>query len=1147
MKTSAALRPILALALVLICSNSLSAATIWSDDFESYADNTTAAIDNNTDNPSADWSRTLTYSEDYFRVEDNDDFTPITGARSFAGKETDGASTWTSESVAITGYTNVSVSVNYNEVGNQEGGDYILIQYELNGSGTWVTLSNGYHNNDINGPTETASITGLSGATIQLRVIVDCNGNDEIWFFDDVLVEGTPAGPTCSTCYSVMDGNIDDALTWSNVSGGANGFSLITDGTGSIVVEGGHTVNLNTDFSLTNVTVGATGNGIINYTNNNTALTIENGGSLIIASGSSVDENGQDNARIIIDDGGFTYQMEVNDASTGLHIDDIYILNDANIEITGSGTISVGNDILFMGSRSSIENTLSGTFTVGDDMIWGDDDGDEDNVFNNQSSIQINGDVLFLRQTDDDSLFNQGSISVIGNVEWEDDGMTGAAANVDGYIENNGSFFIGNDLHLGADDCVFYNNGALSIGGQIFYFEHTDLTGLNTSVSSTTSVGTGIYFQTDLNAATNNFINNAGNLSIGSSIESDQGQISIHNSATGIFSVGGNVDQDHSGGGMSLTNLGNMSVGGDLRLEDNASSLSVDNDGTFSFDDVEPSNGNLDISNSGTISMSGAFLAGEVDGDSDFINEANARWNHSGTGNDPDTRMTCNATGNTFNYNRAGDQELIDVIGNVYYHLEITNSGTKTTIDDIDIEGNLIISGSAEFDVEANNNDIEIAGNWVNTSNSGFTTSAESVTFDGLADQSITCSTLGLENYYDLLINKSNGSYVLLNNNVEVNHYLNFLGTNAYLNINGNNLNLNTWNDGNIMGYDEDEFIIVDQVGYINFEGIDAGETINIPMGLSSGITNYALADIMLTDPGTGAFAANLCDQVQLNGGICTGTPIFSDAVNYTWNLVSTSTNAEVKLHWDTSTELSLFDRTNCSVMHFNGILWEDFTYGGATPESGSLYSQSATVNGFSPYAVQDAANPLPIELLSFNVELHEGKVRIKWVTRSEINNDYFTVERSADGFTYETVCMVAGAGFSSTEKQYAVIDQNPYEGYSYYRLKQTDFDNSSKYSEIALILVEEASEGDAMMEVSMFPNPTSSDKFFLSTKCGKKDEVLIVLYSASGAEVYSKFVVVQQGETITAIDLLGKVSPGVYTVVGTSKNELFKQRIIVK
>lgn len=94
----------------------------------------------------------------------------------------------------------------------------------------------------------------------------------------------------------------------------------------------------------------------------------------------------------------------------------------------------------------------------------------------------------------------------------------------------------------------------------------------------------------------------------------------------------------------------------------------------------------------------------------------------------------------------------------------------------------------------------------------------------------------------------------------------------------------------------------------------------------------------------------------------------------------------------------------------------------------------------------------LPIELISFEAKLNNRQVDIHWATASEQNNDFFTIERSADGLNWEIVTTAAGAGNSIYRIDYAAYDSRPLSGISYYRLKQTDFDGAFEYSNIVSV-----------------------------------------------------------------------------------------------
>lgn len=90
--------------------------------------------------------------------------------------------------------------------------------------------------------------------------------------------------------------------------------------------------------------------------------------------------------------------------------------------------------------------------------------------------------------------------------------------------------------------------------------------------------------------------------------------------------------------------------------------------------------------------------------------------------------------------------------------------------------------------------------------------------------------------------------------------------------------------------------------------------------------------------------------------------------------------------------------------------------------------------------------SPLPIDLLYFNARAERSLVSLEWATATEINNDFFTIERSTDGYNWQIMGYEMGAGNANQTLRYTFTDSNPLEGISYYRLKQTDFDGQFEY-----------------------------------------------------------------------------------------------------
>ena len=171
----------------------------------------------------------------------------------------------------------------------------------------------------------------------------------------------------------------------------------------------------------------------------------------------------------------------------------------------------------------------------------------------------------------------------------------------------------------------------------------------------------------------------------------------------------------------------------------------------------------------------------------------------------------------------------------------------------------------------------------------------------------------------------------------------------------------------------------------------------------------------------------------------------------------------------------------------------------------------------------------LPIKLISFDATVtNENEVNLTWSTAQEINNSFFTIERSKDGRAFEEIAFLDGAGNSNEILDYHYLDREPLIGKSYYRLKQTDFNGQFAYSGIEK--VEVYAEGSFEMKLS--PNPTHPGaKLDVLYKAGTDGDINLVIYSYTGATLLERTVSVRTGDNSIEVntDVFG--SSGIYFV----------------
>lgn len=122
-----------------------------------------------------------------------------------------------------------------------------------------------------------------------------------------------------------------------------------------------------------------------------------------------------------------------------------------------------------------------------------------------------------------------------------------------------------------------------------------------------------------------------------------------------------------------------------------------------------------------------------------------------------------------------------------------------------------------------------------------------------------------------------------------------------------------------------------------------------------------------------------------------------------------------------------------------------------------------------------DASIPLPVQLINFTAIARQSEVELKWSTASELNNDFFTIQRSRDAESWQDVTTVKGAGTVNGRTDYETTDGLPFDGISYYRLKQTDYDKQYSFSPVRRV------ELTTEFQLKVYPNP-SKGIFTVST-----------------------------------------------------------------
>jgi hypothetical protein len=193
------------------------------------------------------------------------------------------------------------------------------------------------------------------------------------------------------------------------------------------------------------------------------------------------------------------------------------------------------------------------------------------------------------------------------------------------------------------------------------------------------------------------------------------------------------------------------------------------------------------------------------------------------------------------------------------------------------------------------------------------------------------------------------------------------------------------------------------------------------------------------------------------------------------------------------------------------------------------------SAGGCSCSGCSTQCNVLPITLTDFDAYPVEDKVILTWSTASEINFDYFSVERGSDGISFSEIGQVTGHGTTKEAHTYSFEDQLPLIGKSYYRLTSVDFDRYTESFQVVAV------DFDATKAARIFPNPAVDGKVNIELTFEPTDPVRIIFTDLSGVE-RSKHQMDGRASKIST-----ELAPGTYLVRISSGDFSTVLRVVVR
>ena len=256
--------------------------------------------------------------------------------------------------------------------------------------------------------------------------------------------------------------------------------------------------------------------------------------------------------------------------------------------------------------------------------------------------------------------------------------------------------------------------------------------------------------------------------------------------------------------------------------------------------------------------------------------------------------------------------------------------------------------------------------------------------------------------------------------------------------------------------------------------------------------------------------------------------------------VTNSSGNYRAVSNFSTVSNIDTSARQAMYQMNYNNVNSFLYRTGAISTNSGSETRQTSLY--FASFLTGNIA--LPISLTRFEAELREDRVFLVWTTASEIDNDYFTIERSSDGETFEELKRKRGAGNSTSVLNYSLYDESPLKGYSYYRLKQTDYDGKYSYSNIVKVKNGKLVMNSDLDIYSISPNPFS-ERFTVRYTIQQDSEVDFMLVNSAGKILASQRLYATKGFNDFDHEINGRLETGIYFVVLSNQEQKIVKKIL--
>jgi uncharacterized repeat protein (TIGR01451 family) len=202
----------------------------------------------------------------------------------------------------------------------------------------------------------------------------------------------------------------------------------------------------------------------------------------------------------------------------------------------------------------------------------------------------------------------------------------------------------------------------------------------------------------------------------------------------------------------------------------------------------------------------------------------------------------------------------------------------------------------------------------------------------------------------------------------------------------------------------------------------------------------------------------------------------------------------------------------------------------------GDLFTDDGTA------VIGESGAPTPVKMTSFTATLlNRNQALLNWATASEIDNDYFEIQRSFDGIRFESRGKVYGNGTTTASHNYQYNDATNAAPVVYFRLKIVDRDGKYSFSKVIAL----KTNGSLSVEkFSVYPNPFVSN-IKISINSLSDNNATVRVLSFDGKEILRRSVSIQKGDNIVVLNDFGTIPSGNYILEVSTATDKFIKKII--